>query len=178
MKRYKLLKDYLYRNYYYTFTIQAGEVLEYHEQAKQYFGKHYPLSGFDKGLVENAPEWFEEVKEETTDLPSNLELFRIADGFYTDGRATETCYRVKLIGKRYDPIKPQDKPETNVYELSTQEKQVIEAMRKAREAMIINDESFQINMSGSGSTAIYGNNGMWFSAGWITGRMITATEKN
>lgn len=150
---------------------------------KQYFRE---LTDKEKEKYKFGHNQFEHVegigyvlKEQPTTEPV-LELFKVSENIYSDGRAAAKTYKVELIGRGYDNKKPDiDKVLKNIepfclfrnfMKLSDTEKEIIEDLRKAKEAGVsMNNFSM---LRGAGGTMIQEGLNMFISGATITGGTI------
>ena len=130
-----------------------------------------------KGYCNNTP--LEESKEQPTTEPV-LELFKISENIYSDGRAAGKTYKVELIGEGFDNKKPDiDNILKNIepfclfrnfMKLSDTEKEIIESLRKAKETGVsMNNFSM---LRGAGGTMIQEGLNMFIKGATITGGTI------
>ena len=181
MKQYKLLKDFNYErsgNTHKIDTVRKGEILTEDENffadiyGKKIDGLFIPI--VRKHIIEANPELFEEVKE------NKLELFKVSENIYSDGRAAGKTYKVELIGSGYENKKPDiDKVLKNIepfclfrnfMKLSDTEKEIIEDLRKAKEAGVsMNNFSM---LRGAGGTIIQEGVNMFITGATITGGTV------
>lgn len=128
MKKYKLLKD--------TVEVKAGTIFVYKERMDADMGEHtrfipagYYVEGFvfdgqisapyyEKSVIENNPEWFEEVKEEVVELTERQEKIQsILDSFVDSfsvnkEKGTISINRNKMV-QIIKEIEETDKPQSD-----------------------------------------------------------------
>ena len=169
MKNYKLLKDLPGK--------KAGEIITLFQNDK--LVKWYDKSNYEVCVDVTNPEWFDEVKEQPTTEPV-LELFKVSENIYSDGRAAGKTYKVELIDEGFDNKKPDiDNVLKNIepfclfrnfMKLSDTEKEIIEDLRKAKETGVsMNNFSM---LRGAGGTIIQEGLNMFISGATITGGTI------
>jgi hypothetical protein len=175
MKKYKLLKDLPGK--------KTGEIITLFQNDK--LVKWYDKNNYEVCVDVTNPEWFEEVKEQPTTKPV-LELFKVSENIYSDGRAAAKTYKVELIGRGYDNKKPDiDNILKNIepfcsfrnfMKLSDTEKEIIEDLRKAKETGI-SMNNFSMTR-GCGGTVIEEVVNMFIKGATITGGTVKTPSED